>query len=47
MTFDDPKEAKDFVKKWKGHPWWCKPNGKYELIAVQPRMVQSGWEIQS
>ncbi len=44
--FDTPEEAKAFIKRWEGHPWWCVPNGKYELVEVTPRYVQvfSGWE---
>lgn len=41
------KEAEEFLKEWDGHPYWCVPNGIYEILEVRPCMVevQNGWEI--
>lgn len=35
--FDTFNEAEKFAKRWGGHPYWCKPNGNYEIIEVQPK----------
>ena len=35
--FDTEKDAAKFAKRWKGHPWWCRPNGNYEIIEVIPK----------
>lgn len=45
-TFDTYAEAEKFIKRWKGHPWYCVPNGEYEIVEVVPRMVtvQQGME---
>lgn len=34
--FSTEKEAVDFAKRWEGHPWYCQPNGEYEIIEVVP-----------
>lgn len=33
-TFSSERAAKNFAKVWKGHPWWCQPNGEYEVVEV-------------
>ena len=33
------KEAEDFGKKWKGHPWWCSPIG-FQVVKVQRKFKQ-------
>jgi hypothetical protein len=33
-TFDTEEAAVNFAKSWNGHPWWCRPNGEYEVIQV-------------
>lgn len=38
--FPSYESAEKFIKRWKGHPWYCVPNGEYEIIEVVPRMVQ-------
>jgi hypothetical protein len=40
LTFDTTEKAEAFVKRWKGHPWWCQPNGKYEIVPVEPVFEQ-------
>lgn len=39
-VFDTKEDAEKFAAKWKGHPWWCKPNGKFEVIEVKPKYNQ-------
>lgn len=34
--FKTPEEAEAFAKTWKGHPWWCSPNGKFRVVEVEP-----------
>lgn len=36
-TFPTREAAERFAKKWKGHPWWCNPNGNYEVVEVTQR----------
>jgi hypothetical protein len=36
--FDTEKEAVAFAERWKGHPWWCIPNGNYEIIEIVPKI---------
>ena len=35
--FKTPEIAQKFAKRWKGHPWWCKPNGVYKVISMEPK----------
>ena len=50
---EDPKlfpsraSAESFAKRWKGHPWWCKPNGNFEILEVKPVYTQvlRGYEV--
>lgn len=46
-TFDTKEDADRFIKRWKGHPWYYKPNEEYEIIEVIPKykQVQDGWEV--
>lgn len=37
LTFDTWEEAETFGKSWVGHPWWCNPNGKFEILNIVPR----------
>ena len=39
-VFNSEEDAVKFAKRWKGHPWWCVPNGNYEVIEVTPRFRQ-------
>lgn len=39
-TFSSREAAERFAKKWKGHPSWCNPTGKYEIVAVEPVYVE-------
>jgi hypothetical protein len=45
-TFATEAEAKNFGKRWKGHPWWCCP-ASIEVVPLAPRMVtvQDGWVL--
>lgn len=43
-TFRTQEEAITFAKKWKGHPWWVKPNGSFRVLKVTPRYCIDGWE---
>jgi hypothetical protein len=36
-VFNSEEDAVKFAKRWKGHPWWCVPNGNYKVIEVIPR----------
>lgn len=38
-TFANREAAEKFARQWKGHPWWCSPNGTFEIVRVQPRVV--------
>lgn len=43
--FKNEEAAGKFAARWKGHPWWCKPNGNFEVIRVEPvyRRVLDGY----
>lgn len=43
--FQTAEAAAKFAKKWLGHPWWCKPNGNYEIVEVVPvyKQVLTHW----
>lgn len=45
--FPTYEAAEKFAKKWLGHPWWCKPNGNYEIFEVKPVYTQvlDRWDI--
>ena len=47
MRFNSEQEAHEFMKQYKGHPWYCIPNGKYEVIKVKPvyKQVVERWEV--
>lgn len=34
QTFNSYQEAEKFASKWKGHPWYCEPNGNFEILEV-------------
>jgi hypothetical protein len=44
--FPSREAVAKFMKKWKGHPWYCVPNGNYKAIEVEPtyRQVLSGYK---
>jgi hypothetical protein len=44
--FKTEEAAAAFAKRWTGHPWWCSPNGEFEIVKVRPkyRQVLVGWE---
>ena len=46
-TFDSHETAERFAKRWKGHPWYCKPSGKFEILEIKPvyEQVLKGYEI--
>jgi hypothetical protein len=46
-AFKRRDEAHAFMGQWKGHPWYYgrKVEDPYEVIELEPRMVQSGWVI--
>ena len=39
-TFETEKAAAAFAKRWKGHPWWCEPNGTFETVRVERKYKQ-------
>ena len=39
MTFKARNAAEKFARRWKGHPWWCSPNGTFEIVELVPRKV--------
>jgi hypothetical protein len=32
--FPTKEAAEEFASRWKGHPWWCIPSGKHEILEV-------------
>lgn len=44
-TFMSSEVAEKFAKQWKGHPWWCRPSGEYEIVELHPkyRRVPDGY----
>jgi len=46
-TFTTLVDAEEFAERWEGHPWWCRPSGKYEILEVTPRykQVREGYEV--
>lgn len=44
-VFDTHEDAEAFARRWKGHPWWCRPNGEFEIVTVEPntRQVVDGY----
>ena len=36
LPFSTREEAEKFAMSWKGHPWYCIPSGKYEVVEVEP-----------
>jgi hypothetical protein len=46
--FDSKDAAVKFGKRWKGHPWYCKPNGNFQVIEVKPifKQVLDGYEAE-
>ncbi len=36
-VFPSRERAEEFAKHWKGHPWWCIPNGEYEIVPLRAR----------
>lgn len=40
LLFSSAEKAAQFARKWKGHPWWCRPNGNFLAVAVKPVTVQ-------
>lgn len=38
--FDSAEDANKFAHRWKGHPWYCKPNGSFEVVEVKPKFKQ-------
>lgn len=45
--FKTKERAKEFVQRWEGFPWWCRPNGNFEIIKIRPRYkkVLDGYEV--
>ena len=43
--FSSEEEAEEFAKQWEGFPWWCQPNGNYEVVLLIPiiKKVVTGW----
>jgi hypothetical protein len=33
-VFDTAAEAAAFAQRWGGHPWWCRPNGTFQIYEV-------------
>lgn len=44
-TFESVQDAERFMSSWEGDPWYYKPSRNFEILKVQPRMVQQGWEL--
>lgn len=45
--FDTQQAAIKFATRWKGHPWWCKPNGNFVVLEVSPKYEQKlvGYQV--
>jgi hypothetical protein len=39
LIFKTRERAEEFAKRWKGHPWWCIPNGQYEIVPLVAKTV--------
>lgn len=35
--FRSAEAAVLFAQRWKGHPWWCSPNGTHSIIEITPK----------
>lgn len=33
--FETREKAEAFARRWRGHPWWCIPNGTFKIIPVK------------
>jgi hypothetical protein len=46
-TFATEEDAKAFAKSWKGHPWYCQPNGKHEVLRAERvyRQIPDGYRL--
>lgn len=40
MLWPTEEKAEEFARNWEGHPYWCRPNGKFRVVAVTPKYVQ-------
>lgn len=45
MTFKSEEDAHAFMKEFDGHPWYYTNSGEYQVVKVEPRMVQQGWKL--
>lgn len=45
-TFNTIDAARDYAAAFKGHPWYCSPNGTFEVVEVMPTFrEQTGWAV--
>jgi len=46
QVFKSFDEAERFGKNWRGHPWYCRPNGTCEVIEMEEntKIVICGWK---
>ena len=47
--FNNEQEIKEFLSRWDGHPWYCKPyKTGYKVFKVAPvyKQVQCGWKYE-
>ena len=47
IQFNSEQEAHKFMRKYKGHPWYYKCNGNYEVIKIKPvyKQVIDRWDV--
>jgi hypothetical protein len=45
MTWDDEEGAATFAKRWQGHPWYCQPNGGFDVVPVARKFSPTGWMV--
>lgn len=47
--FNSPEEAESFARRWRGHPWYCKPSGKFSVVEIKPvyKRVVDSWRVSS
>ena len=45
--FSSREAAEKFARKWDGFPWWCVPNGNFEVVEIRPKYVKvlDGYEV--
>ena len=40
-TWETLEEAQEYVHTFQSDTWWCKPNGKYTVVPIEPTYVKT------